>query len=170
MITDLPTWDEMSDLDKGAALLHLHKRDVEGGSYATENYPARYLDDPRLTALEGRDASPHAARFRREAEQLDDTEYGRLYDLALAEPDRRCLWGARNEVGWAVPTPTRDAALELLTVHWPRNHAATIASDNPPQGFNPACLEPDAPSKWELLARDEPGGEWRPVDFERVTA
>ncbi len=169
-MSDLPTWDQMSDLDKGAALLHLHKRDVEGGRYATENYPARYLDDPRLAALDRVEASRHTARFRREANELNDAEYTRLYDLALGEPDRRCLWGARNEVGWAVPTPTREAALELLTVHWPRNHAATMTSEKPPLGLNPACLNPDAPSKWQLLTRDQPGGEWREVDFERVTA
>jgi hypothetical protein len=81
----LPAWDEMSDLDKGAALLHNHERDEEGVGYATEHYPCRYIDDPRLIALDRIDASNHAAEvcgsdaFNR----LGDDEYMRLYELAL---------------------------------------------------------------------------------------
>jgi hypothetical protein len=168
MTTELPTWDEMSDLDQGAALMHLHKRDYEGISYAVENYPARYLDDERLVTLDGRAASRHAAQFRELTGELDSDEYERLYTLALNEPDRRCLWGARNETGWVVPVPTREQAIELITEHWPRNHAADLAMDKPPAGLNPACLSLDAPSKWRLLHRDAPGGEWSEVEFERA--
>lgn len=84
-LNPLPTWDEMSDLDKGAALLHDHKRDSEGADYAVENYPCRYLDDPSLTALDGEDASEHAAEVCGEDvfERLGGSEYERLYDLAL---------------------------------------------------------------------------------------
>lgn len=63
--TGLPSWPEMSDLDKGAALLHLHKCDSEGAGYAIENYPARYFDDPRLTALSPREACHRLCRARR---------------------------------------------------------------------------------------------------------
>jgi hypothetical protein len=83
MMANLPGWDAMSDLDKGAVLLHLHKRDSEGDDYAVENYPAKFLDDPRLTGLDREDACAHAARFEDIAEELDGDEYGRLYDLAL---------------------------------------------------------------------------------------
>jgi hypothetical protein len=141
----LPTWNELSDLDKGAALLHLHKRDYEGASYAVENYPARYLDDPRLTALDSRAASGHAAQFRGEAEALTGTEYERLYNAALAEPDRRCLWAARTNHSRIVPEPTREAAIKLLTEHWPQHLTADDLA---------ACA---------LLRRDQPGGEWYEV-------
>ena len=62
--TTLPTWDEMSDLDKGAALLHAWKRDWEGPAYAVENYPAEYLENPVLMRLDDREASRHAAASR----------------------------------------------------------------------------------------------------------
>lgn len=81
--SNLPTWDEMSDLDKGCAAMHLWKRDSEGASYAVENYPARYLDDERLKALDSVAASRHAASVRAQAGALDAEEWGRLYDLAL---------------------------------------------------------------------------------------
>lgn len=151
-MTNLPTWDELSDLDKGAALLHLHKRDYEGVSYAVENYPAHYLDDPRLVALDGKAASAHAAQFGNVANDLDGDEYERLYDAALAEPDRRKLWAARTDRGQVVPADTREYAIELITVHWPAHLTAADLAN---------CA---------LLTRDEPGGEWREVDFERVTA
>ena len=81
--SNLPTWDEMSDLDKGCAAMHLWKREAEGPEYAVEHYPARYLDDERLKALDGVEASDHAASVRRQAYALSADEWGRLYDLAL---------------------------------------------------------------------------------------
>lgn len=84
MSTDLPTWNEMSDLDKGCAALHLWKREAEGAAYAVEHYPARYLDDQRLKALDPVEASRHAASVRAQATALSADEWGRLYDLALA--------------------------------------------------------------------------------------
>lgn len=84
---ELPTWEQMSDLDKGAALLHLHKVEVEGTEYATSDYPAEYFDHPALTALDGESASKHArALFEDDADPwkaLGDKEYDRLYNLAL---------------------------------------------------------------------------------------
>lgn len=82
-MTELPTWSEMSDLDKGAALLHLHKREYEGAAYAVEHYPAEYFNDPRLTGLDRQAASQHAAGFAEDADRLADGEYDRLYNLAL---------------------------------------------------------------------------------------
>lgn len=81
----LPTWDEMSDLDKGAALLHLYKCESEGTEYADEHYPTRYLEDPALVALDEEDASEHAqGLFPKDVfDVLGAQEYDRLYDLAL---------------------------------------------------------------------------------------
>jgi hypothetical protein len=87
--TTLPTWQNMSDLDKGAALLHLHKRGREGVGYAVEHYPARYLEDPALTVLDPVSASRHAASMADDADKLTPVEYGRLYDVALDEETRR---------------------------------------------------------------------------------
>jgi hypothetical protein len=143
---NLPTWDELSDLDKGAVLLHLHKRDYEGISYTVENYPARYLDDPRLTTLDGRAASAHAAQFRDLTDKLDVDEYERLYDAALAEPDRRCLWAAQSGPDHR-PTPakTREYAVDLIVKHWPNSMPVADRS------------------QFRLLHRDVPGGEWSEV-------
>lgn len=83
MMAALPGWNDMSDLDKGAALMHLAKRENEGGAYAVENYPARFIDDPRLTALDDEDACDHAAKFEDLVEDMDGDEHERLYNLAL---------------------------------------------------------------------------------------
>lgn len=96
--TGLPKWADMSDLDKGAALLHLHKRDWEGPEYAVENYPARYFEDPRLTALSPREACRHAVSVEDDAEwagALRGAEYERLYDVAL-DADRK-RWEAERK-------------------------------------------------------------------------
>lgn len=93
-IVDLPVWDQMSDRDKGAALLHAAKRENEGASYAVEHYACRYFDDPRLTRLTPETASRHAARTVGDTyeivELIGQAEYERLYDAALdAEQEQR---------------------------------------------------------------------------------
>lgn len=98
--TNLPTWAQMTDLDKGAALLHLHKRDWEGIEYAEEDYPARYFDHPALVALSEHEACQHAVSVGGGAENagaLRDGEYERLYDLAL-DADRK-RWEAERSNG-----------------------------------------------------------------------
>lgn len=80
---DLPTWSDLSDLDKGAALLHLHKREWEGGDYAEEHYPARFFDHPALCAMWPVEASRFATTFEDDAENLPADEHARLYNLAL---------------------------------------------------------------------------------------
>lgn len=95
MTTDnLPTWDEMSDLDKGAALLHAHKRGREGARYAVEHYPAEYFDHPALLALDAKDASAHAVKvtggYNAACARFGWQEAGRLYDMAL-DADRAQL-------------------------------------------------------------------------------
>lgn len=88
----LPGWDDLTDLDKGAALMHVWKRHREGGPYATEHYPARYFDHSELVQLDERTASRHAAcvagRWVEAVERLGGGEVQRLYDLAL-DADRQ---------------------------------------------------------------------------------
>lgn len=79
----LPAWAELSDVDKGNVLLHLHKRDYEGGEYAEEHYPAKFSDHPTLVGLEPLEACRFAKSMRSDADDLHYEEYGRLYDLAL---------------------------------------------------------------------------------------
>ncbi len=92
MSDKLPSWDEMSDLDKGAALLHLHKRSWEGSEYAESDYPCRYSDHPALTRLSPLEASRHAASLG-DSEHfyylLGEEEHERLYNLALKEDRKR---------------------------------------------------------------------------------
>ncbi|WP_033338890.1 hypothetical protein [Catenuloplanes japonicus] len=83
MIRSLPRWNDLSDLDKGAALMHLAKCENEGRAYAAEHYPAEFIDDPRLTALDPDDACDHALSMEDDRDRLDDDELVRLYDLAL---------------------------------------------------------------------------------------
>lgn len=93
----LPAWADMTDLDKGAALLFLHKIDWEGIEYAMSHYPARYFDHPALTALGSRDACRHAISVEAGAERagaLRGDEYQRLYDGALAASHAR--WEAED--------------------------------------------------------------------------
>jgi hypothetical protein len=80
----------MTDLDKGAALLHWHKACVDGSRYATAEYPARYFDDPALAALDKEDASAHARQVANgKRRSLHPDEWQRLYDGALDEVERR---------------------------------------------------------------------------------
>lgn len=87
MSNGLPTWDEMSDVDKGATLLHLWKRRREGAAYAVENYPVKYLDHPALVALGDEDACKHAQKVTGGdsaiSQRIGREEYVRLYELAL---------------------------------------------------------------------------------------
>lgn len=88
---NLPAWSEMTDLDKGAALLHLRKRRIEGPAYAVEEYPARYFDHAALTGLGEREACRHAVSVAADTPGLDTDEYRRLYDLALDTDNARAL-------------------------------------------------------------------------------
>jgi hypothetical protein len=91
--TNLPAWEQMTDLDKGAALLHLWKCENEGDEYATEEYPAEYFDDQALTALDDEAASRHAQSLFGDEDPFDavgDDEYHRLYELALDADRKRC--------------------------------------------------------------------------------
>ena len=104
----LPAWSELTDLDKGAVLLHLHKRGREGADYAIDNYPARYFDHPALTVLSERDACEHAASMAGSAGELSFAEEERLYDLAL-DADR-ARWNAEHAKDIASAMDATEAA------------------------------------------------------------
>jgi len=105
----LPTWDEMSDLDKGCALLFTWKVSRERSYiYARDNYPASYREHPLLVALDRKVACRHATAVAYDGrdryhpwfvraddavtERIGRTEYDRLYQLALVA-DRACVGG-----------------------------------------------------------------------------
>jgi hypothetical protein len=86
----LPGWDEMSDADKGAAMLHLRRRDWWGDAVAIEAHPCRYFDHPALVALSPAAASEHANGFAEDQwEDLDDAEFERLIRLGRAAEEAR---------------------------------------------------------------------------------
>lgn len=90
----VPAWDDMPDVDKGAALLHVWQVDWEGDEYARAEYPAKYHEHPMLTALSSVQACEHAYEVTGGHEAIFDrlgvAEYERLYDLALKHnADRR---------------------------------------------------------------------------------
>lgn len=87
----LPSWDDLSDVDKGCVLMFLQKVEVEGEEYARENYSAQFVDNEVLVALVSADACDYAIGFEDQhsaesvlAEGGDLDEWQRLYDLALA--------------------------------------------------------------------------------------
>lgn len=88
-----PTWDQMGDNDRGAALLHLWKRGWEGDQSAVANHPCRYLEHPTLVALSPARASAHALRvcgsLESVVDRLGEEEFHRLSNLALAKGRRR---------------------------------------------------------------------------------
>jgi hypothetical protein len=97
----LPGWDDLSDRDKGAALLFLAKVENEGREYAQSDYPCSYFDHPALTGLAPERACGHAASLGDTTsmrDQLGADEHDRLYDLAL-DADR-----ARHAAGHAAGT------------------------------------------------------------------
>lgn len=137
-----PSWDAMSDLDRGAALLHIWKVQREGLTYALENYPCEYIDDEGLRALAREAACQHAQQvcgsYDAIRDRLGDNEFERLYNLALTQGqeilDSCKLWAARHENGTISVCDTEEFARFLVT--------------NP--GWR--CTE--------LLHRTEPGGDW----------
>lgn len=138
----LPAWVDLSDVDKGAVLLHLRKREWEGAQYAIEEYPARFFDHPALTGLEPREACAFAVSMRSFTRPLSNEERARLYDLALDEPDRRCLWGARDgdrvaTITYYEPDRQPQGAQELVAAWAERGERGGV-----------------------VVHRSEPAGEW----------
>lgn len=131
----LPVWAEMTDLDKGAALLHLHKRDWEGAEYAEDNYPARYFDHPALTALSRSEACRHAVSVEGDADlagALGGDEYTRLYELALAADEAR--WDAEREARKTAPTVKFQVDCDALEAALDEVRQRYRRGGNPPDG------------------------------------
>jgi hypothetical protein len=99
MNNELPTWTDMSDLDKGAALMHAWKRSWEGPSYATEHYPTRYFEDPALLALSEADACKHTVRVTKGWKDWDTDEVDRLYEAALTAAADKARYAAARSKG-----------------------------------------------------------------------
>lgn len=91
----LPAWDELSDLDKGVILRYLYRTSppVKGhrGAHFSHRYwrkamVCRFQDDPRLVALEPKDAARYARKVsggqKAITAKLTKTEYGRLFLVA----------------------------------------------------------------------------------------
>lgn len=89
------TWDDLSDLDKGAVLMFMHKVEYEGEDYALENYPVRFIEHPELLEMSQDEANDFALTFEdllEEGVPGDDeagTEFQRLYELALKHDRER---------------------------------------------------------------------------------
>jgi hypothetical protein len=95
MLRTLPAWTELSDRDKGEALMHAWKVGQEGREYARENYSATFRDHPVLRQLTSDDACDYvdslgidltdsaAVLIGADESSLPWTEYQRLHDLAL---------------------------------------------------------------------------------------
>lgn len=96
-MSDLPTWEQMSDLDRGAALLHVHTREYQGSLYAEEHAPAEFFTDRALVALTMQAGSDHAVAlcgsWPAMVDRIGDTEAWRLVDLADAARQRRIRAG-----------------------------------------------------------------------------
>lgn len=88
-ILGLPEWDDLSELDKGIALVHAGKALHEGAAYATECYAPNY-EHPALADLTAESRSEHARQTVGEVfgdapdaeRELGTVEYERLCGLA----------------------------------------------------------------------------------------
>lgn len=83
-LADLPSWDEMSSLDKGCALMHFYKCETEGDEYAAENYPCQYLDLEILKALPPELACAHALIWQEAVEAMSGEDRERCSDIHWA--------------------------------------------------------------------------------------
>jgi hypothetical protein len=109
----LPDWDDMTDLDKGAALLHVWEREWEGAEHAMAESPCRYLRAPVLVALDPRAASEHAwavtGGWDAISDKIGPAERTRLYDVALFHVQGKHRKRSRGRVG----NPAFGAAVAL---------------------------------------------------------
>lgn len=86
-MSTLPTWDEMTDHDRGAALAYAWQCRHRGVPHAQMHAPCRYIDSPLLVDLDPVAAGGHALAVCGPIEtllmRLGKPEYDRLYNLAL---------------------------------------------------------------------------------------
>lgn len=80
----LPTWDEMGDMDKGAALLHVYRSTWSRN--ARKTLYCKYTQDERLVALSEKERSKHAhfvtGGHARAQSAIPPLEYRRLCKIA----------------------------------------------------------------------------------------
>lgn len=85
--TGLPTWDELTDRDRGAAIMHCWARHTQGVIHAREHAPATFWDDELLTALTPYEACRYTAElcgsYAEITDRLGEAERERLYQAAL---------------------------------------------------------------------------------------
>lgn len=108
--THLPQWGELSDVDKGSALMFVWKCWWERSyRYAHDNYPATYIEHPMLldlpvtercrhataVALDGLDRYAFRSSYHATLHRLGEDEFKRLYDLALDAERAAHAGGAR---------------------------------------------------------------------------
>lgn len=100
----LPTWDQLTDVDKGRALMFVWKCHWERSyAYARDNYPATYADHPMLLALQRSERCRHAtavcrgdvdrqsvpSTYQAVLGRIGEAEFDRLYNLALDSERQR---------------------------------------------------------------------------------
>ena len=91
----LPTWDKMSDLDKGAALRYVYRTSPPAKGHRGAHWDwrhcrrimeCRFFDDPRLTELSPKQSARFARKVtggqKRIVRTLPKAEYGRLFVIA----------------------------------------------------------------------------------------
>jgi len=88
--SELPTWDIMTELDKGCALLFVWKVHWEKSfPYAKNNYPCQYKEHPDLRSLDKAPSCRHArivtGGYKEVYKKLGGEEFHRLYNMALAQ-------------------------------------------------------------------------------------
>lgn len=96
----LPDWEQMSDLDRGAALMHVWKIGWEqDDAYARDHYPVEYRDDPVLVGLDRKMACRHAqyvtGGWQGAQDRWGTDEVWRLYYLAADHEPHLPGGGAR---------------------------------------------------------------------------
>ena len=86
MAKSVPSWDDLTDHDKGAVIVYLRMREDEGRSYADENYPVCFRDNETLKSLSQHAANRYALLVIGTLSHIEKTlglqETYRLYDLA----------------------------------------------------------------------------------------
>lgn len=89
-MTSLPSWEEMTDVDRSQAIAYAWLCHRRGQPYAITNGPCRYVDAPDLAALDPVAAGVHAlgacGPLRSLIARIGKAEYDRLYNLALPRP------------------------------------------------------------------------------------
>lgn len=89
-MTALPSWDEMTDMDRSAAIAYAWLCYRRGVPFAIQDGPCTYVDAPELVALDAIAAYRHALAvcgpLHDLVARIGKAEYDRLYNLTLPAP------------------------------------------------------------------------------------